>query len=232
MKKLIAIFLCLFVVSGCSQSDDSTSSSEKTSSSISTQSSVLVSDTLVTSSSESSAVISTTDTTVETTAYVETPQPTLDEFVGGWGVPQSGNLFFINSDGTISGSNIQSGEVTYQMESMTLYYTEDGRSALSYVMNGIQRELIKEFDGSATADGQNYTYLGNVSLSQYSAEQQQADENQETQYVDANGTGLIKGSNNGIYHVPGSQYYERTTNPAAWFKTISEAEAAGYRAPR
>lgn len=52
------------------------------------------------------------------------------------------------------------------------------------------------------------------------------------EYVDANGQGLIKGSKNGIYHVPGSQYYNRTTKPVAMFKTIAEAEAAGYRAPK
>lgn len=52
------------------------------------------------------------------------------------------------------------------------------------------------------------------------------------QYVDENGNGLIKGSKNGIYHVPGSTYYSRTTNPAAWFKTVQEAKNAGYRAPK
>lgn len=52
------------------------------------------------------------------------------------------------------------------------------------------------------------------------------------QYVDENGNGLIKGSSSGIYHVPGSTYYDRTTNPAAWFKSIEEAENAGYRAPK
>lgn len=51
-------------------------------------------------------------------------------------------------------------------------------------------------------------------------------------YVDENGNGLIKGSNNGIYHVPGGRYYNRTTNPAQMFKSIEEAEAAGYRAPK
>lgn len=52
------------------------------------------------------------------------------------------------------------------------------------------------------------------------------------EYVDENGNGLIKGSNNGIYHVPGSTYYNRTTNPAAWFKTVDEAVNSGYRAPK
>lgn len=54
----------------------------------------------------------------------------------------------------------------------------------------------------------------------------------ETQYVDQNGNGTIKGSQSRIYHIPGSKYYERTTNPVAYFKTISEAQAAGYRAPK
>lgn len=42
----------------------------------------------------------------------------------------------------------------------------------------------------------------------------------------------IKGSNSGIYHVPGSTYYNRTTNVARWFCSSEEAEAAGYRAPK
>lgn len=50
------------------------------------------------------------------------------------------------------------------------------------------------------------------------------------QYVDSNGQGTIKGSVNGIYHVPGGTYYKRTKNVVAWFKTTAEAEAAGYRA--
>lgn len=56
--------------------------------------------------------------------------------------------------------------------------------------------------------------------------------NGETQYVDANGNGLIKGSSSGIYHIPGSKYYDKTTHPVRMFKTISEAEQAGFRAPK
>jgi len=52
------------------------------------------------------------------------------------------------------------------------------------------------------------------------------------EYVDENGNGLIKGSSGGIYHVPGSTYYKRTTNPVRMFKTVGEAEAAGFRAPK
>lgn len=56
--------------------------------------------------------------------------------------------------------------------------------------------------------------------------------NGETQYVDANGNGLIKGSSSGIYHIPGSRYYDKTTRPVRMFKTISEAEQVGFRAPK
>lgn len=44
--------------------------------------------------------------------------------------------------------------------------------------------------------------------------------------------GAIKGSKNKIYHVPGSTYYDRTTNVVQWFNTVEEAKAAGYRAPK
>ena len=53
----------------------------------------------------------------------------------------------------------------------------------------------------------------------------------DTQYIDSNGNGLIKGSKSHIYHTPGSKYYDKTTNVVQWFSTVKEAEAAGYRAP-
>lgn len=85
------------------------------------------------------------------------------------------------------------------------------------------------------ADGQGYHT--NVQSTQTPATHQApapatTDTNGETQYVDANGNGLIKGSSSGIYHIPGSKYYDKTTHPVRMFKTISEAEQAGYRAPK
>jgi competence protein ComEC len=54
----------------------------------------------------------------------------------------------------------------------------------------------------------------------------------ELQYVDANGKGLIKGnissSKEKIYHLPGGAYYNITI-AEEFFKTVSEAENAGYR---
>ena len=54
-------------------------------------------------------------------------------------------------------------------------------------------------------------------------------EEKQKEYVDQQGNGLIKGSRSGIYHLPGSKYYDDTTNPKEWFKTIAEAEAAGSK---
>lgn len=42
----------------------------------------------------------------------------------------------------------------------------------------------------------------------------------------------IKGSTSGIYHTPGSTYYDRTTNVVDWFCSEAEAQEAGYRAPK
>ncbi|WP_445321729.1 sunset domain-containing protein [Oceanobacillus sp. FSL W7-1309] len=42
----------------------------------------------------------------------------------------------------------------------------------------------------------------------------------------------MKGSNSGIYHVPGSTYYNQTKNVAQWFCSTTDAENAGYRAPK
>src|SRR5690625_3878515 len=38
----------------------------------------------------------------------------------------------------------------------------------------------------------------------------------------------IKGSENGIYHTPGSTYYDRTKNVVEWFCSTGEAVDAGY----
>lgn len=59
-------------------------------------------------------------------------------------------------------------------------------------------------------------------------EQQQAQTAAEVE----TGQGLIKGSESGIYHTPGSTYYDRTTNVVQWFNTIEEAVVSRYRAPK
>lgn len=105
-----------------------------------------------------------------------------------------------------------------------------------YIFNVQDGVTLNYADGSSVISGEQRSEA-EVAQEQLQNEQQNNQNNQTNpvatgQYVDANGNGLIKGSKNGIYHVPGSTYYDRTTNPAAWFKSVSEAEAAGYRAPK
>lgn len=42
----------------------------------------------------------------------------------------------------------------------------------------------------------------------------------------------VKGSSNGIYHLPSGSFYRRTIRPKACFANASAAEAAGYRAAK
>ena len=86
----------------------------------------------------------------------------------------------------------------------------------------------------ATSDGVTVTFNADHGESGNSggAVNQTPNMPQEKQYVDANGNGLIKGNINSkgekIYHMPGGTYYDRTI-PEVWFKTESEAKAAGFR---
>lgn len=111
-----------------------------------------------------------------------------------------------------------------------------------YIPNSKYAETIylsqdyAERNGLGVWGENNQSYLSKAERSQV---QESADQLQESstvrsagEYVDENGNGLIKGSSSGIYHVPGSTYYDRTKNPVAWFKTVEEAENAGYRAPK
>lgn len=81
------------------------------------------------------------------------------------------------------------------------------------VQNGVS---LNYADGTSTIEGKSQS---STSTSASTAKE----------YVDKNGKGLIKGSKSGVYHLPGSKYYDNTTNPRAWFKTIEEAKKAGYR---
>lgn len=105
-----------------------------------------------------------------------------------------------------------------------------------YIFNVQDGVILDYADGSSTVTS-DPTEASNSSEAQPATSQEEsaantATETTEKQYVDENGKGLIKGSNSKIYHIPGSKHYEQTTNPKAWFKTVKEAEAAGYRAPR
>ncbi|MHA5205929.1 hypothetical protein R5R42_09190 [Oenococcus oeni] len=97
--------------------------------------------------------------------------------------------------------------------------------------------MIKEYFSNSTKAAISSSQAAAQRSASQAASQRNAQANQaaanntgEQEYVDANGNGLIKGSVDHIYHVPGSTYYNRTKNVVQWFKTVSDAVKAGYRA--
>lgn len=120
-------------------------------------------------------------------------------------------------------------------ENGTIVATSDGNS-ISFSCNPGDYAIGKS--GSNTSTNSSNNGSGNstpVPTPQPSASTPVAQPNSSgNAYVDANGNGLIKGniSNKGekIYHLPGDQWYDRT-KAERWFKTVQEAEAAGFRAP-
>ncbi|MGX7265308.1 DUF4950 domain-containing protein [Enterococcus crotali] len=104
---------------------------------------------------------------ITTTSTTELHKVSLSNFIGGWGVPNSGNLFFINSDGTYSSStatNSSLGDISFSSY-------PDGR----LVMNTNLGELVKELDGSLSVNSQNYQYLGNLTMDQFLAQKSVVD---------------------------------------------------------
>lgn len=49
-------------------------------------------------------------------------------------------------------------------------------------------------------------------------------------HFDIDENSLIKATASGIYHVPGSPYYDRLKKVSEYFQSVSDAENAGYRA--
>lgn len=114
-----------------------------------------------------------------------------------------------------------------------------GSNAVSYNMYifNIQDGVTLNYaDGSSEIDSNDQSDTGELKTETPASDTTnnggQGTASDEQEYVDENGNGLIKGSNSGIYHVPGSTYYNRTTNPKQMFKKVREAVAAGYRAPK
>lgn len=90
-----------------------------------------------------------------------------------------------------------------------------------YIFNVQDGVTLNYADGTSTVGNRPQTSSSTTSSFSSSKE-----------YVDSNGNGLIKGSKSGVYHLPGSKYYDQTTNPKAWFKTVEEAKNAGYRSAK
>lgn len=115
-------------------------------------------------SSSELKISSTTTYSEEPTTY--TPEVTLNDFIGGWGVPHTNMLFFINSDGTFS--DLENANVP--LANPVFGTTDDGRSLMTiYRTDGSVGDFILEFDGTLTTAGRSYHPMEYTTLEDFRA---------------------------------------------------------------
>lgn len=156
LKKLLIFSLSIFLLTACSPSNKKDTAIQETKESSVTKKTTSKPKTKKQKTKETSS------TSSASSEVRQDQQVSLNDFVGGWGIPQSGNLFFINADGTYSSStadNAPLGEMTFSV-------LEDKRLSMISSLG----EMIKELDGTLTAKGQNYQYLGNITKEQLLAQ--------------------------------------------------------------
>ena len=176
MKKMILLGLSLIMLAGCSSE---TKKEVKTKESSTTVTSTTIVSSSKTKEKESS---STAETSCVSTSFVEDEtqtQVSLGDFVGGWGIPQSDNLFFINADGTLT-STTQSN---VPLQNLSFSVDANGNQTMSYVLNNTPGTLVKNADGTLTAGGQVYSYLGNITMEQLIERNNQSQQNPVQQEV-------------------------------------------------
>lgn len=176
MKKMILLGLSLIMLAGCSSE---TKKEVKTKESSTTVTSTTIVSSSKTKEKESS---STAETSSVSTSFVEDEtqtQVSLGDFVGGWGIPQSDNLFFINADGTLT-STTQSN---VPLQNLSFSVDANGNQTMSYVLNNTPGTLVKNADGTLTAGGQIYSYLGNITMEQLIERNNQSQQNPVQQEV-------------------------------------------------
>jgi hypothetical protein len=163
LKKMLIFSLSIFLLTACSPSNKKDTELQETKESSITKKTTASSKTKKRKTKETSSPSSTSS------EAQQDQQASLSDFVGGWGIPQSGNLFFINADGTYSSAttdNAPLGEMTFSV-------LADKRLSMISSLG----EMIKELDGSLTAKGQNYQYLGNITKEQLLAQNNNTNNN-------------------------------------------------------
>ncbi|WP_270321092.1 hypothetical protein [Weissella confusa] len=107
------------------------------------------------------------------------------------------------------------------------YFTDGWRKENAWVSEWGNRYYVgsdgRSVQGWKNIGGANYYFGDNGTFYQREAPAAPANNR---------GQGLIKGSRNGIYHVPGGRWYDKTTDVVQWFETEQDARNAGYRPSR
>ncbi|HBG9492902.1 TPA: DUF4950 domain-containing protein [Enterococcus faecalis] len=176
MKKIVFLGLSLLLLSACSNNTKKETNVNSSSTNISSSVKESSSDTKEKSQSSTSTASSVVGSS---TIEERTVQASLNDFVGGWGIPQSDNLFFINADGTFS-STTQSN---VPLQNLNFSVDSNGNQTMSYVLNNTPGTLVKNADGTLAAGGQVYSYLGNITMEQLIERNNQGQQNTAQQEV-------------------------------------------------
>ncbi|CAC9708253.1 hypothetical protein IE368CO2PC_02159 [Enterococcus faecalis] len=176
MKKIVFLGLSLLLLSACSNNTKKETNVNSSSTNISSSVKESSSDTKEKSQSSTSTASSVVGSS---TIEERTVQASLNDFVGGWGIPQSDNLFFINADGTFS-STTQSN---VPLQNLNFSVDANGNQTMSYVLNNTPGTLVKNADGTLAAGGQVYSYLGNITMEQLIERNNQGQQNTAQQEV-------------------------------------------------
>lgn len=152
---LLFIGFSTLFLTGCSNTLSQETSLETKETSSSSNSFQIQTKMTETSFSESTTVVSSSEEVII--------QPTLEDFIGGWGIPNSGEFFFINSDYT---TTLHDGSISTIDASFST--TEDGRLVMTNIVNGEEFSSILEHDGTLTAsNGTSYEYMGNYDYEEF-----------------------------------------------------------------
>ena len=176
MKKIVLLGLSLLLLSACSNNTKKEANVSSSSTSISSSAKESSSGT---KEKSQSSTLTTSIVVNSSTIEEQTPQVGLNDFVGGWGIPQSDNLFFINADGTLT-STTQSNA---PLQNLSFSIDENGNQIMSYVLNNTPGTLVKNIDGTLSAGGQVYSYLGNITMEQLIERNNQSQQNPVQQEV-------------------------------------------------
>lgn len=152
IKRIGQAMIVLAFLSGCTATTTQSSVETK-----STKDSSLSSESRTETTSRIEMETTESSVTFSTHSENDVSSPTIEDFVGGWGVPNSGLFFFINPDFTQT-----SAEGLTSPLDLSFSTTEDGRFIMTNTVNGEEFSSILEPDGTLTAsDGTTLTYLGN-----------------------------------------------------------------------
>lgn len=176
MKKFVLLSLSLIILAGCSSETKKGVKTKETSTTVTSTTKVSSSRT---KEKESSSTTETSNISASSVEDETQAQVSLSDFVGGWGIPQSDNLFFINADGTLS-STTQSN---VPLQNLSFSVDANGNQTMSYVLNNTPGTLVKNADGTLTAGGQVYSYLGNITMEQLIERNNQSQQNPVQQEV-------------------------------------------------